>query len=76
MDASTAQGQVAHWTMLSMDPETGSLDDCMPHCTVMALKAAKKTKDPDLPNCNEAMTGEHREEFEKANIEEIKELEE
>ena len=62
--------------MISMDPEMGLLDDCMPHHAVMALKAAKKTKDPDPPNHHEAMTGEHREEFEKAMVKEIKELEE
>ena len=76
VDASTAQGQIAYWMMLSMDPATGSLDDFMPAYTMMALKAARKTKDPDLPNYAEAMAGEHRAEFEKAMIKEIEELEE
>ena len=66
---------VAHWTMMSMDPTSGSLDAFQPYYTPMGLKATRKGKDPDTPTYQEAMTGPHRKEFEKAMIKEIRDLE-
>ena len=71
----SVQAYVAYWTMISMDPNTGSLDAFQPHLTPMALKATRKGKDPDTPTYREAMTGPHRKEFEKAMIKEIRDLE-
>jgi len=71
----TAQACIAYWTMLSMDPENGQLDNYQPAFTPMAFKATRKGRDPDTPDYKEAMTGPHRKEFEKAMIKEIKELE-
>ena len=61
--------------MISVDPTSGSLDAFQPHYTPMGLKATRKGKDPDTPTYQEAMTGPHRKEFEKAMIKEIRDLE-
>ena len=47
-DKGSMQAQVAHWTMLSMNPANGLLENFVPALTPMALKAVKG-RDPDLP---------------------------
>ena len=71
----TTEACIACWTMLSVDPQTGLLDSFQPTLTPMAFKATREGKDADTPTWEEAMTGPHREAFERAMIKEIKELE-
>ena len=74
-DSQSTQAVMAHWTMISMDPEDGSLDTFQPVFTPMALKATRKGNNPNAPTWEEAMTGPHRDKFEKAMLKEIRELE-
>eukprot|EP00980_Cylindrotheca_fusiformis_P019967 scaffold7036_cov69-Cylindrotheca_fusiformis.AAC.1 len=73
----TVAATVAYWTLLAMDPNTGELDTFEPVYTAMAFKASKKKRgqDPDSPTYEQAMTGEHREQFVEAMTKEIRELE-
>ena len=74
-DNQSTQAIMAYWTMISMDPEDGSLDTFQPVFTPMALKATRKGNNPNAPTWEEAMTGPHRDKFEKAMLKEIRELE-
>ena len=62
----SVQGSVMHWTVLSMNPEDGTMDDFVPGFANVALEAAHQGWDPDTPSHNEALSGPHTEEFEKA----------
>ncbi len=66
---------VAYWTLVNMDPETGEMDDFMPHLTPMGLKATRQGRSTDDPTYNDALTGEHSKQFEEAMTREIRELE-
>ena len=72
----TAEGMVAYWTMLSMNPLDDTMDSFQPVWTPMALKAAKKKGNPDIPTYGEAMAGPHREMFEEAMKKEVQQLSE
>ena len=69
------QASISYWTMLSMDPTYGTLDDFIPGFSEYELKAARQGWDPDSPSFNDGIAGPHAEEFEKAMIREIAELE-
>ena len=49
---------VAHWTMINVNPEDGTLEDFMPDFMDVALKAAHKGRDPDTPSWSTASSGQ------------------
>ena len=58
---------------LGYNPDTGAIEDQHPWTTQTpwALKASKKSRDPDLPTIREALTGPHAEYFWEAMDKEI-----
>ena len=63
------------WLTSTVDPEEGQIETSMPDISLGAHKASKKGNNPDLPNCTDAMEGEHAEEFKVAMKKEIDTLE-
>ena len=71
----TQRQALAAWMAEVTDPEEGFIDTSIPDVTLRAMKASKKGKNPDLPNCCEAMEGPHREQFKEAMQKEVDALE-
>lgn len=57
---------MAHRFLETQDQEDDFTDISEPDLSLRAYKAAKKGKDPDLPNYREAMEGSHDVEFKQA----------
>ena len=57
------------------DPEDGFIDTSAPDLSLRAMKASKKGRNPDLPSIQDALSGPHREEFQKAMQKEVEALE-
>ena len=66
---------MAFFLLTTLDPEEGFMDMSIPDISLKAFKAAKKGRNPDLPNFREAVEGPHAEEFKKAIQKEISQLE-
>ena len=66
---------MVHWFLETQDPEDDFTDISEPDLSLRAYKAAKKGKNPDLPNYREAMEGPHAVEFKQAMQLEIESLE-
>ena len=71
----TQRCALVSWLTEQFDPEESFLDESRPDISLRAFKAAKKGSNPDLPNHQEAMEGEHQEEFKKAMQKEVEQLE-
>jgi hypothetical protein len=78
VNALSAECVVAYWTLLHMSPDSDELESVEAYFTHMAFAAVQrkrhKTPDPDSPNFRDAMSGQHRVEFQKAMEVEIAQL--
>ena len=71
----TQRRALVSWLTEITDPEEGFIDTSVPDLSLRAMKASKKGRNPDLPSIQDALSGPHREEFQKAMQKEVEALE-